>query len=274
MIVQYVIKENTDIKSFLLNQDFSLNIINRLLLEKNNIFINDKVYNGDYKLKPNDKLKIVLEDKESSVKKVNKEIDIIFEDELFLAVNKPKGLATIPSIRHYEDNLSGRVAYYFKDKNIGIHPINRLDINTSGIVVFAKSQYMHSLVSKGKINKKYYALVEGIFSEKDGIINEKIERENLNDIKRIVSKNGKEAITKYKVISSENNKSLLDIELLTGRTHQIRVHMSHIGHPLVGDVLYNENAKNYDEFYLCAYKIRFFCSYNEKEYTFCLDKTN
>ncbi len=267
MKFKYIVDEEAVIKSFLIKKEFSLTIINKLLTEKTNIFINGKVYNGNYKLKTKDSIEIILEEK-TNVKPINKEIDIVFEDELFLVVNKPKGLVTIPSKRHFEDSLAGRVANYFIGKNIGIHIINRLDINTCGLIVFAKSQYIQSIMAKEKIEKKYYAKVYGILNEKEGIIDKKIDRESKGSVKRIISENGKRAITKYKVILEENDSSLLDIELLTGRTHQIRVHMSNISHPLIGDTLYNEYCDSDKDFYLCAYSIKFKCRYNNKEYCF------
>lgn len=273
MIFEYTIEKDIDIKSFLLENNFSLNIINKLLLCRDSIFINGTHYVKNFNLRCGDKLKVVLSEEKSNVKPIGKNIDIVYEDELFLAVDKPKGLVTIPSRAHADDSLAGRVAYYYEKNKIesGIHVINRLDIGTSGIVVFAKSKYIHQLTAKGKIEKRYLCLVDGEIKNESGVIDKGINREKEESIKRVVSGNGKRAITKYKVIKRENGRTLLDIELLTGRTHQIRVHMSYIGYPLTGDVIYNDNY-NDGEYYLCAYKIAFYCPYNNKNYCFEVKK--
>ena len=269
MVFEYEIKSPTDIKSFLLEKGFSIRSVNKLLLTKN-VYVNGKRYDGDYNLKSGDKLKAVFSE-ESSVKPVDKPIEIVYEDEYFLVVNKPKGLITAPSKRHYEDSLSGRVFAYLSkgtDKS-GVHAVNRLDIDTCGLVVFAKSGHVHKLLSETEITKKYRFTVKGILSEKQGVIDKNIERIE-GSVKRCVSDSGKRAITKYKVIGENENTSVIEAELVTGRTHQIRVHFSSIGHPLVGDKLYGDGEGEFD---LCSYSIAFAFLYNKKEYVFNTDKS-
>ena len=265
MVFNYQIKENIDVKSFLLKQFYSNRIINQLFLCKNKILVNDKTY-SDFNLKVGDRLTIILEEI-SNVLPSDKEIEIAYENEFFIVVNKPKGLSTIPSKRYYEDNLAGRIQNYYLNNNIkaGIHAVNRLDFLTSGLVIFAKSQYIHSLFSKTDIVKKYRCTVKGILNNKSGIIDKRIARESENAIKRTVCYNGQKAITKYKVIEEINGNSKLDIELLTGRTHQIRVHLSSIGHSLVGDTLYGDGVGDFD---LCSYYLAFNFLLNNKEYIF------
>lgn len=272
MVLEYKINEKIDIKSFLLKNSFSLNIVNKLLNEKSNIFINNNVYTNNYTLNFGDTLKVVITDEKSTVIPIKKDIDIVYEDEYFLVVNKPKDLATIPSFSHYENNLAGRVLNYFNSQNynIGIHIVNRLDYATCGIVVFAKNKFIHQLMSKVEICKKYRCVAKGIFENDNGIINAKIDRISTSSIKRAVLASGKTAITKYNVISTDGNNTLLDIELLTGRTHQIRVHMLHIGHPLIGDTLYGDTQNPPSSFYLCSYFISFTFPINNKQYFFDL----
>ena len=272
MILTYEIDTPTDIKSVLVKKGFSNNLISALLLEKKNIFINGKKYTTDYLLNKGDNLRIVLEDQPSSLIPVEKDIKIVFEDEFFLVVNKEKGLTTIPSKRHYSDSLAGRVAYYYQKNKIcaGIHILNRLDKETAGLVVFAKNGYTHYALSKEKITKKYRCTATGIFEKKQGEINANIKRESINGVKRIVDKSGQSAITVYKVVGERDGDSQLSVSLKTGRTHQIRVHLSYIGHPLKGDALYNENAKDYNDFDLTSYHISFYCPINGEIYSFTI----
>lgn len=272
MIIEYIISKQTDIKTALEEKELSKTLITSLLSEKKDIFINGKAYQNDYNLKEGDRLKIIINDKPSSLIPVEKDIEIIYEDDLFLIVNKEKGLSTIPSKLHFADNLAGRVAFYYQKNKIcaGIHIINRLDKETGGLIVFAKNGYIQYVTSKEKITKEYRCTVAGIFDNKQGEINANIKRESVNSIKRVVDKSGKQAITKYKVIGETNDTSLLSITLETGRTHQIRVHLSYIGHPLMGDALYNESATDYNDFDLTSYHISFHCPINDKEYSFTI----
>ena len=266
MVFEYEIKSPTDIKSFLLENGFSLRSVNKLFSTKS-VYVNGKRYDGDYNLKIGDKLKAVF-DEDSSVKPVDKPIDIVFEDEYFLVVNKPKGLITAPSKRHYEDSLAGRVFnYLLKGENkSGVHAVNRLDLDTCGLVVFAKSGHVHKLASETEITKKYRFTVSGILDKKQGVIDKNIQRIE-GSVKRCVSENGKSAITKYKVIGENGNTSVIEAELITGRTHQIRVHFASIGHPLMGDKLYGDGKGEFD---LCSFFISFVYPFNKKEYFFAI----
>lgn len=183
-------------------------------------------------------------------------LDILFEDDYFLIVNKPNTVSSQPSRKHQTDNLISMVAAYFKEKNItaNIHLVNRLDFSTSGIVIITKSGYMHNLMSKNEISKKYLCRVNGKLANKCGTIHLPIKRINDYDIRRMVDPSGVAAITHYKVLLEKDDYSLVDVSLETGRTHQIRVHMSHIGHPLVGDLLYGKEDKH---LYLHCYNMSF-----------------
>ena len=264
MNFNYTVKTPTDIKSFLLENGFSIRKANKLLLTKN-IYVNGKRYDGDYKLNSGDRLKVVFNEV-SSVKPVDKPIETVYEDEFFLVVNKPKGLATIPSKRHYEDSLSGRVLSYLNKSGgkTGVHAVNRLDIDTCGLTVFAKSGHVHKIASETEIIKKYRFTVKGILAEKQGVIDKPIDRTE-GSVKRFVSDSGKRAITKYRVIREDGNSSVVEAELVTGRTHQIRVHFAFIGHPLIGDKLYGDGEGEFD---LCSFYMRFVYPSNKKEYIF------
>ena len=171
-------------------------------------------------------------------------LNIIFEDDWLLVVNKPAGIAIHPSVLHYSDSLCNGIKFYFDKIGLKkkIRPVNRLDLNTSGLVVFAKCEYIQEcLINQMKNNqfkKEYLAVCNGFFDKKSGTINLPIARKENSIIERCISENGQTAITHYEVLKEFDNYSLVKCSLETGRTHQIRVHLSSLGHPIFGDTLY------------------------------------
>ena len=184
------------------------------------------------------------EEDNSNIIPTKMNLNIIFEDDWLLVVNKPAGIAIHPSVLHYYDSLCNGIKFYFDKIGLKkkIRPVNRLDLNTSGLVVFAKCEYIQEyLINQMKNNqfkKEYLAVCNGFFDKKSGTINLPIARKENSIIERCISENGQTAITHYEVLKEFDNYSLVKCSLETGRTHQIRVHMSAIGHPLLGDSLY------------------------------------
>ena len=180
-------------------------------------------------------------------------LEILYEDEWLLVLNKPSGIAIHPSILHYSDSLSNGVRFYF-DK-IGLYkkirPVNRLDFYTSGIVIFAKCAYVHEALSlqmkDDTFSKTYMAVIHGKLDNLEGTIDLPIGRKEGSIIERCIDfENGQRSITNYSVVEYRDDIdcSVVKCQLITGRTHQIRVHFASIGHPLVGDTLYGSKEDN------------------------------
>ena len=227
------------------------------------IYINGVESKNYFPLKNGDEL--VLEFNEE----VNDEIiskdfplDIKYEDENVLIIDKPISLASQPSHLHFENNVVSYVKKYFEDNNINsnVHVVNRLDYQTSGLMLVSKNGFTHHELTKEKIiERKYYCIVEGLLEEKEGTIIKGIKREREGSIRRIAADDGALSITHYKVVCEKDNRSLIDVKLDTGRTHQIRVHFSFLGYPLVGDKLY---GKEDDRLYLHCYSLSYVDPYN------------
>ncbi|MCH5172246.1 MAG: RluA family pseudouridine synthase [Erysipelotrichales bacterium] len=239
------IKKDNDLISSLMDFGFSYDLSHYLYRHKENILVNNKPLTST-DLKIGDVLIINLVEENKSYGCSSSPLNIVYEDDYLLIVSKRKNQATIPTINHYNDNLSSDVAnYYLKNKILSkIHCVTRLDYETSGLVIFAKHQYIHNLLMKTNIEKYYVAKVRGIINE-NGCIKLSISKDPNDKKKRIISSDGKESVTEYEIIGYDKNCTLVKAHLLTGRTHQIRVHFSSIGHPLVGDSLYG-NDQNKD----------------------------
>lgn len=172
--------------------------------------------------------------------------DVLFEDEHLLIANKPAGMATHPNDQHDFKTLVNAVAFYLQKQGDfrRVRHIHRLDKDTTGAVIFAKNALSHAILDKmlqeRKIGRTYWAIADGLLQENSGIINESIGRDRHHPTRRRVSRNGQPAVTRYRVLNKFPKKKLTLIECMleSGRTHQIRVHLSHIGHPLAGDQLY------------------------------------
>ncbi|MDD4066603.1 MAG: RluA family pseudouridine synthase [Clostridia bacterium] len=225
----------------------------QVLIEDGNILVNNKKVKSSYKLNDNDILLInIPEIKKLDIEPENIPLDIIYEDDDILFVNKPKGMVVHPAHGNYEGTLVNALLAHCKNLS-GINGIarpgivHRIDKDTSGILVIAKNDKAHKSLSEQfkvhSINRIYIALVKENIKEDEGTINIPIKRSKSDRKKMGVNALGKNAITHFKVIDRYKNYTLVECKLETGRTHQIRVHMAYIGHPIVGDSTYS-NGKN------------------------------
>lgn len=218
------------------------------LIDNDNIKVNDKLIKSNYKLKLNDIIEVNLpEPLELEVKAEDIKLDIVYEDHEVIVVNKPQGMVVHPAPGNYTGTLVNALLYHCKDLsgiNGVIRPgiVHRIDKDTSGILVVAKNDNSHNFLAAQlkdhSMKREYYALVEGRVKNDIGTINEKLGRDPKDRIKMAIVKEGREAITHYEVLENYDYTTLVKCNLETGRTHQIRVHMAHIGHPLVGDPVY------------------------------------
>ena len=244
LTLKYVVKKEQLLREFLLENNISRKTLTRIKFDSDgSLKVNGNEENVRYTLKENDRVEITLpsEDYSESVRFINKPIDIVYEDEYFLIVNKGINLPSIPSRNMEDESLLEGVNYYFREKNINSipHIVTRLDKNTSGLVLIAKHRHIHALFSNLSIDKYYTALVNGKVEE-NAIVEAPIRRVSSSIIEREVGEGGEYAKTEYwlEKYIPELNISIVKLKLYTGKTHQIRVHMKYEGHPLLGDELY------------------------------------
>lgn len=207
--------------------------------------VNGIIAHTDRLLSEGDRVEFYLKDENSlTMEPEEQELDIVYEDEYMIVINKPSGMPTHPSGRHQTGTLANGLAFYLRSlgSELTVRPVNRLDRNTSGLVLFAKNSHVQHLLNlegyKGKLIKEYLAVVHGRVIGGAGTIDAPIAREREHSVVRVVREEGSRAVTHYRVLECYEDTSLLSLVLETGRTHQIRVHMAYIGHPLLGDDLY------------------------------------
>ncbi len=264
----YIIPKEFDgmtLHAYLKSRQYSSQIITHLKRTENGILLNGIWARVRDILHENDILTIALIENEVSehIVPVKLPLSIIYEDEDLMVVNKASDTPIHPSQGNYENTLANAVAYYFAEKNESFtyRCINRLDRDTTGLLIIAKHMYSASLLSNmvqnREIHREYLAIATGLV-DKEGTIEAPIGRAAGSTIERCVdSENGEYACTHYKRLDYKNGYSLVQLKLATGRTHQIRVHMKHIGHPLPGDFLYNPDYSIIKRQALHSHKLRF-----------------
>lgn len=276
------INNNDNYKKILDVLKLEFNMSDRLILKlkrNNKIYLNENIAYTWSPISIGDKICILIDFEENSSNIVPTPIilDILYEDNAFLIVNKPPFMPVHPSALHYTDSLSNGIKHYFNSIGLNkkIRPINRLDKDTSGIVIFAKNEYIQEcLVKQMKLKtfvKEYLAVLDGILSENKGTICAPISRKENSIIEREISENGDNAITHFEVLKTYNNMSLVKFVLETGRTHQIRVHSKFIGHPIIGDTLYGTASPLINRQALHAYKVSFIHPITKKQISITTD---
>lgn len=241
---------NIRLDSFLSEMTFlSRNQIQKLI-ENNKVFLNNEYPNKKNKTQLNDVVEIEYEEKTlTDLKPENIPLDIVYEDSDLIVINKPKGIVVHPAVGNPSGTIVNALLYHCKelsDINGYFRPgiVHRIDKNTSGLLVCAKNNFSHQFLAQQLKDKtcyrKYYAIVNGVIENQEGEINAPIGRNEKDRQKMCVTdKNSKEAVTQFRVLERYHDSTLLDVNLLTGRTHQIRVHMSYINHSVINDSKYS-----------------------------------
>ncbi|MCI8955777.1 MAG: RluA family pseudouridine synthase [Eubacterium sp.] len=233
------------------------------LIKENNILVNDKACKANYKVQAEDKITVdIPEPVYADIEPENIPLDIIYEDNDVLIVNKPKNLVVHPAPGHYSGTLVNAIMYHCKDNLSNINGVlrpgivHRIDKDTTGALIVCKNDFSHNFIAnqlkEHSITRKYIGIVQGVLKDSEGIIDAPVGRHPVKRKEMCINEtNGKNAITHYKVLKQFSKYTLCEFQLETGRTHQIRVHMASINHPLLGDEIYNHNK--------CPYKLQGQC---------------
>ena len=220
--------------------------------------VNGEIIQRDLLLQPGDRVSWTFLPEPCTLEPEEAPLSILEETELYLAVDKPAGLVTHNAGKERTPALSRRVAWYFQTHHISsaVHPVSRLDRETSGVVLFAKNACLHHMLSRNRLEKTYLALTLGHWEQPAGILDWPIGRRPGSIVERQVDPEGRPARTRYQVLGEKEGLSLVRFQLETGRTHQIRVHAAAAGHPLLGDTLYGTPGAP-GRHYLHAWKVAF-----------------
>ncbi|WP_160678652.1 RluA family pseudouridine synthase [Clostridium sp. C8-1-8] len=258
---EVIFQINLDEKGIRIDKFLSEKIVDRSrshiqnLIDNDAVLVNGKNIKSNYKLRENDVVTVNMpEPEELKVEPENIEIDIVYEDEDIIVVNKKQGMVVHPAPGNYNGTLVNALLYHCKDLsgiNGVIRPgiVHRIDKDTSGIIVVAKNDLAHSKLTEQfkvhSIKREYYALTEGVFKSDSGVVDQPLARHPQDRIKMAIVKDGRRAVTHYEVLERYKSNTLVKCSLETGRTHQIRVHMAYLGHPLVGDPVYGYKKQKF-----------------------------
>nr|WP_242840867.1 RluA family pseudouridine synthase [Clostridioides mangenotii] len=243
-LMSYRNEETSILKDVLLDKlNFSVRSLSRMKREKS-ILVNGKFEKLNTKLKSGDLIEVKINEDKANFEPQDLKLNILFDDFDIIMVDKPPFMVVHPTKSHVDNTIANGVTHFIaeKDENVKIRFVNRLDMNTSGLVIVAKNAYAHHVLSDDmkydKVEKKYITIVKGVVKDDKGVIDVPIYRSTDDSVKRVVDDRGQHAVTHYKVLERLKDATVLEVELFTGRTHQIRVHMEYIGHGIIGDELY------------------------------------
>ncbi len=228
------------------------------LIKEEQVFVNNKIQKSSYRLKDGDTVSFTIPDQiQPDIIPEEMHLDILYEDDHVIVVNKPKDMVVHPAAGHFSHTLVNGLMYHCKDSLSGINGVlrpgivHRIDKDTTGSIIACKNDNAHLKIAaqlkEHSITRKYRAICYGVLKEDNGTINAPIGRDEKDRKKMAINhKNGKEAITHYKVLERFKDYTYIECQLETGRTHQIRVHMASIGHPLLGDLVYSSKKTNFN----------------------------
>ncbi len=254
------------LSSFLKDElHMSSGLINRLKWQ-NRIFVNGKPEHNDYTVQPGDVITALLEEPQPEYPAEDGPLNVLYEDDYLLIVDKPANMLIHPSHSQFNGTLANYVLGYFRrtGQNCAFHPLTRLDRDTFGVVLLAKNSHIHSLLQESPVQKTYHALVYGGPESDSGIIDAPIARMPLPSLLRYIHPDGKLSITEYRVLERKEELCKLELRPVTGRTHQLRLHCAYMGFPILGDPQYSsETSHAYSETLglthqlLCAHSLTF-----------------
>ena len=266
--LNWVVKQNQHgmiLRDYLKQQQISRAALTDIKFQGGHLLVNNQAVTVRYVVSEGDCVTVVFPPEQPSEGLVAEQLplDIVYEDEAVLVIQKPPYVSTIPSREHPTGSIANRLAGYYKEKQIPstVHVVTRLDRDTSGLMLVAKHRHVHHLLSEqqkqGLVSRKYEAFVHGGLAG-SGKVEEPIGRRSESIIEREVRADGQYACTLYKVIEKYTDFTHVELQLLTGRTHQIRVHMSYLGHPLLGDDLYGGSVEKINRQALHCRQLTFF----------------
>ena len=267
--IEYTIPESQNglrVEQFLRRKGYSRQNLTEIKRMPQSILVNGIHYYMRQTLAAGDHLQVCICETESSEKipPVKLPLNIIYEDEDILVINKPAGMPIHPSMKNYYNSLANALAWYYQDqgKPFIFRCSNRLDRDTSGLTVISKhlvsASIMADMTKKRLVHREYLAIVKGDLTPPAGTITAPLSRKEGSIIERTVDfDHGEEAITHYKLVKKENGHSLVSLQLETGRTHQIRIHMKYLGYPLIEDYLYNPDMEHITRQALHSYHMEF-----------------
>lgn len=249
MILRYKIREDGLIVKNYLEQ---LGLPDQLFKDIRNgngqFIVNDQAVDNHYALKKGDLLEVVLpiSNQGENIVSTYKDFEIVYEDSYMLIINKEANVATIPTKEYYSSSLANYVMSYYKRNGIlsNIHFVSRLDAPTSGLIMLAKNGYVTYLLQNTLIDKRYLLEVDGVIDKKEGIIQTGIIKDEASAIKRKITFDFINSKTVYNELYNKDNKSMIEALLITGKTHQLRLHFSYLGYPIIGDELYGTSSSD------------------------------